>query len=315
MLPPMSFETFDHSEFQRFAHSGARNLPFPLATVAWSYLSAASPSARLDSLFDFMQVAARLVGIINLSAMRADRDLYLEARPSLKGVGPSPGTLMRRATLGGWVKLDLSLAKSLRCLSDEQRRQLYRVDRLARVAPLISRDLGQVLEEGLAVRNEWEAHSGATSASEIGRRVERLEGIVGRFWGITEDVWSQYLMIRPGSGTTRRRTFNYQVEMLRGSNLQFRRESAEFSTTLEDQSLYFWDWDMNQALYLEPLIRVLPTSDDNHACYFHDRIQAAGVRWLSYHYGGPELPLEPPDPELLAVIEDLDEPAVDGASL
>jgi len=49
---------------------------------------------------------------------------------------------MRRATLGVWVNLDLSLARSLRRLSDEQQRQLYRVDRLARVAPLISRDLG-----------------------------------------------------------------------------------------------------------------------------------------------------------------------------
>ena len=142
MLMSMSFDAFDRSEFQRFAHSGARILPFPLATVAWSYLSAASPSARLESLFNFTEVAARLVGIINLSALRADRELYLVARPSLQGVGASPSTRMRRATLGVWVNLDLSLARSLRRLSDEQQRQLYRVDRLARVAPLISRDLG-----------------------------------------------------------------------------------------------------------------------------------------------------------------------------
>jgi len=101
--------------------------------------------------------------------------------------------------------------------------------------------------------------------------------------------------------------------MLRGSNPQFRRESAEFSTTLEDQSLYFWDWDMNEALYLVPLIRVLPTSDDNHACFIYDRMEADGVRWLSYHYGGPELPHEPAEAELQEVIADLDEPAAEDA--
>ena len=308
----MPSETFDHRDIDRFAHNWARDLPFPLATVGWLYRTSFTPAKQLDSLFDFLEVAVRLVGIINLSALRADRGIYLGARGALQGVGDKPSVRMQMATPGTWVKLDAALASALRRLSEDQRRDLYKVERATWVEPLISRRLSAVFEDFRQARNDWRAHDGATNDRELDRRLAQLENLAGQFWTLTQEVWGRWFLVRPGAGTYRRGVHVYELEILTGERYPFRREKAEFATNLEDQNLYFWNYGATSALHLVPLLRILPTGDDEEGCYFYDRMNSGQARWLSYHYGGSERPLEPADPDLIEVIDDLDEPGGDG---
>ena len=54
---------------------------------------------------------------------------------------------------------------------------------------------------------------------------------------------------------------------------------------MEDGRLHLKSHDENRALKLLPLVKVMPSpKTEENACYFYNRRQADGIRFLSYYF-------------------------------
>jgi hypothetical protein len=77
-----------------------------------------------------------------------------------------------------------------------------------------------------------------------------------------------------------------------GSNNEFLKETRSLATWLDVESLYLLSRNgSNKALKLLPLIQVGPSPQSaKNACYFFNRLEKNGVRFVSYHFiDKPEL--------------------------
>lgn len=70
-----------------------------------------------------------------------------------------------------------------------------------------------------------------------------------------------------------------------GSNSEFLRENRSMSMWLDVESLYLAPKAGEAALKLLPLLQVGPSPDSaQNACYFFNRIETDGARFVSYHF-------------------------------
>ena len=105
------------------------------------------------------------------------------------------------------------------------------------------------------------------------------------------DVWDSSLIVnalhcKPSKGVCRN-----EIQSLKGSNSEFLKESRAMSTCLDVDSLYVINGDQCNALKLLPLVRVgASPGTAKNACYFFNRTERDGARFVSYHFAGqPEL--------------------------
>jgi hypothetical protein len=79
-----------------------------------------------------------------------------------------------------------------------------------------------------------------------------------------------------------------------GTRTPFARKDVSLAAPLEDGELYLLDTNSDRALKLLPLVRLKPTpAGEEAACYFFNREDRGGDRFLSYHYSQPSDFVEP----------------------
>ena len=79
--------------------------------------------------------------------------------------------------------------------------------------------------------------------------------------------------------------FENEVAVLVGSNSEFLKESRAMPTWLDVDRLYLADRDSGHALLLLPLVHVGPSpAYARNACYFFNRVEKDGLRFVSYHF-------------------------------
>jgi len=105
------------------------------------------------------------------------------------------------------------------------------------------------------------------------------------------DVWDRSLIVNALHCRSRKGVFETEIAMLKGSNSEFLKESRAMSTCLDVDSLYIINGDQGGALKLLPLVQVSASPGTaKNACYFFNRTEREGARFVSYHFAGqPEL--------------------------
>jgi hypothetical protein len=102
--------------------------------------------------------------------------------------------------------------------------------------------------------------------------------------------------------TLSRGVFELTATILKGPNSAFRKKRIQLTQPLDAGRLYLLNDGSLRALELAPFVRVLAGQMGQDACYFYNRLEGTGARWVSYHFHAePELVL-PDDglPDLLA---------------
>jgi hypothetical protein len=76
-----------------------------------------------------------------------------------------------------------------------------------------------------------------------------------------------------------------------GSNSEFLKETRSMGTWLDVERLYLSTKESRRALKLLPLVQVGPSPQSaKNACYFFNRMERDGARFVSYHFTDqPEL--------------------------
>jgi hypothetical protein len=87
-----------------------------------------------------------------------------------------------------------------------------------------------------------------------------------------------------------------------GTRTTFKKESVKTLTPMDKQELYLIHDNQLKPIELLPFIRLMegPKTEQN-ACYFYNRLNKEGVRWVSYHFES-EAEIVCPDDELRSTL-------------
>lgn len=269
------------------------SLPFPLASIlrAWQATSDDDYKTRCDHLLHFFEATAEFLGIILLSAFSSDREFFAGHREGLVAAWSKQNLTLERATFGTWkVTIEFLGKRTRELLSADAPEQKaicavrFSDPSLGLPRALARTELADVLSKGVKFRND-SSHGGIIAGAEARLRHEKLLSEVQRLREVMEGLWDDVQMVRCLQCKPRRGMFDNEVAILKGSNSEFLKEIQPMPSWLDVEQLYLLSLKTGHALKLLPLLQVgaSPPSAKN-ACYFFNRLEKGGIRFVSYHF-------------------------------
>jgi 2-polyprenyl-3-methyl-5-hydroxy-6-metoxy-1,4-benzoquinol methylase len=271
----------------------AASLPFPMASALWAYESKGDSNlhARHAQMFHFWDATIEFHAAVVLSALLQDRSGLEQELPALAAQFRKLGLSPERATLGVWHIVLQRLTKRYRtALTGTDTDEQARVRAAFADAPpdflntLLSTDVTNLLGEVIHLRNTWSGHSGATGEDSLKEQLGILTGHVHTLRNLTGAGWLEFPLIRAGGARIRNGVFHHDVDLAMGPNTPFRQKRIPSDVALEEDGLYLLSREGGNALRLAPLVELQPAPfGSNSDCYFYNRLQADGIRFVAYH--------------------------------
>jgi hypothetical protein len=242
--------------------------------------------------------------VILLSAFSGNEALYEPHKQKLKERMAKQNLSFQRATFGTWKLVVEYLGKQTRLLLQEGGKkpddakndraicaEIFSDSTLRLPSLLCCKDIAAVLGATNKMRNDWGGHGGVVGQEEAKLRNEQLLGQVEKLRQAMADVWDSSVIVNALHCRPRKGVFENEIAILKGSNSEFLKESRAMSTWLDVDSLYIINGDQGSALKLLPLVQVGASPETaKNACYFFNRTEPDGARFVSYHFAGqPEL--------------------------
>jgi hypothetical protein len=282
------------------------SLPFPLASIlrAWQASPTHDHRAKHDHLIHFFEATAEFLSLILLSAFSANPQFF----------GPHKATLQRglaggklsfdRASFGTWTTVVKTLGKQVRQLLRENGKQpdqakadldlcamLFSDDSLQLPTILSKPEIADVIERTNSLRNNWVGHQGVLGNDIAAQRNVILLAQLQKLREAMEDLWDDVELIQGIHCIHRQGMFENELAILKGSNSEFLKETRPLVMPLDVERLYIYRRENATALVLLPLVHIGPSpASARNACYFFNRLEKEGVRFVSYHYADlPEL--------------------------
>lgn len=266
-------------------------LPFPLGSILWAYHTCGvDDKARYDHLLLFFEAYGEFLAIILLSAFWRDQEIFISELNALReGVG---GHLsLQRADFGTWVRIMERLSKTSRQLLEgdtekkERAYNLFCTDDPDVIRALADFRVVSLLQKANSRRNSWKGHGGVVGESEAKARHVELQSYLTELRECLGVSWERFELVRPGKATFSGGIHRYSVEKIRGRCAPFEKVGVDLTQPMEDGFLYLKAPDERRALALLPLVKVMssPPFAEN-ACYFYNRQERDGVRFVSYHF-------------------------------
>lgn len=287
-------------------------LPYPLASILWRYYAEIDDRSKIENLLHFFEATAQFVCMIFLSAFHSDKQYFLENRELWFGDESSlNNNPIRRSSFGSWVVVGERLAKSTRrLLSDPTNRsrcfQLFGTARVDILEAITIKDLFSILKTVNDYRNNWQGHGGVASEEECSIRREKLELELLKLQKVFSNKFHDFVLLRPISAEFEGEIFYNTVVNLMGTRSYFRKVVVQTKVPLDKRNLFIKETDSSLPLRLIPLVKMESTPRKEHsACYFYNRVDTKGMRWVSYHFDEvSEIILE--DQELLSFFAELE---------
>ena len=281
-------------------------LPFPLASIlrAWQATPSDDFKSKHEHLLHFFEATAEFLSIILLSAFSANEGLFALHKEKIADAMEKQNLSFQRATFGTWKLVLEYLGKQTRQLLQTSGKKpedakndralcatIFADNTLSLPGLLSTKGIVSVMSATNKMRNDWSGHGGVVGNSEAQFRNERLHGQLLKLREEMVDVWVDSLLVQVLHCRPRRGIFENELAVLTGSNNEFLKESRPMPTWLDVESLYIIRRDGGNALKLIPLVQVGPSPQSaKNACYFFNRIEHRGARFISYHFlDNPEL--------------------------
>ncbi|MBN2550305.1 MAG: N-6 DNA methylase [Anaerolineales bacterium] len=268
-------------------------LPFPLASIlrAWQATESEDYKTKYEHLLDFFEATTEFLSIIFLSAFYSKEQVFEGIKRDLEQILKKQNLGFKRATFGTWRAVLDFLLKQIRIyLSSNDDNRSICIDMFAGVNTqlpevLSHKNISGIIEFANNKRNVWRGHGGVVSQEEAKLRNEQLLSRVQELREVMGNIWKNVQLVSASNCRPRRGMFENNVAILMGSNSEFIKEWRGFSTGLDVERLYIVHRDSLRVLQLLPLIIIgsSPTSAKN-ACYFFNRVEKEGLRYISYHY-------------------------------
>jgi hypothetical protein len=271
------------------------SLPFPLSTILWTYqVCGKDQKRRYESLLYFFEALSEFWATIFLSALEIEDDFARTQKKLIQNTLGTQELSLGRSTFGCWQIICALLAKQFRKHLFEEKnnidpRMYFRTADREIITMLTSKKLISLLQEINHLRNTWKGHGGIVSDRTASEHHDILRKHLISLRSIFGTVWQRFSLIRPRVTQFSEGIYHYEVDMLMGSRSPFKIKEMELLDPLNNNDLYFIDSAEQRGLQLLPLFKVVasPPSAEN-ACYFYNRIDPGGTRFVSYHFEGQE---------------------------
>ena len=274
------------SEQERF-EAWVDVLPFPLASVLWRYHTFKGPSREAyERLLAFFEVVAEFCAIVQLSAFSSIDAIWSSIRPELASALEKQSLSMDRPTFGTWKCCVEFLSKKAREAEMRQLRpEMFRTSYGGILDAITSKRLVGILQDTNAIRNNAKGHPGAVGERYARQVADKLREHLGRTRDIFSRAWQDYVLLLPQECRYQGGVFEYSAQSVVGTRVPFKTISLTLTEAMEDGSLHLWSPGENRALRLLPMIKMMPSPEiQQNACYFYNRRQANGIRFLSYYF-------------------------------
>jgi hypothetical protein len=281
-------------------------LPFPMASIlrSWQATPSQDFKTKHEHLLHFFEGTAEFISIILLSAFSSNKAVFEPHKQNLIEVMKKQNLSFKRATFGSWKLVVEYLGKQTRDLLNEIGKEpndakndralcsdMFADSSLSLPGALSRKELAAILSTTNKMRNDWSGHSGVVGQEEAELRNQQLLAQVQKLREAIADIWDETQLIHALHCRPRRGVFENEVAILIGSNNEFLKETWPMATWLDVECLYLSKKDSGGALKLLPLVQVGPSPQSaKNACYFFNRLERDGARFISYHFADkPEL--------------------------
>ncbi len=279
-------------------------LPFPLASILWvCYTKDGSNWERYQRKIQFFEALSEFLSVLHLSAFASNPALWHPVKDKLREMLAKHSLSFEMATFGTWKTVVEVLSAETRRLLDREVEmcfELFRTRNRELIKAIASRRLVEVIQKANTLRNDYSGHTGAvgdTKAKKVNEEFDQFIEIVRETFGV---CWENYELFLPGPCTVKSGIYYYKGSKVMGVRTPFRFETLELVEAMEDGHLHLKSPDEQRTLKLLPLVRIMPSPKTNeNACYFYNRLQKGGIRFLSYYFE--------PDPEVLQEFHDVRE--------
>jgi len=277
-------------------------LPFPLASILRTWLATGSNhyGDKVNHLLHFFEALGEFSSTIFLSAFSNNPAFFQPHKEKLVETIKGQNLSFQRATFGTWKIIVEYLGKQTRLLLGDNMNgkalcaELF-VDPSLRLPEMFSNTkLAEILSKTNKFRNDWHGHIGYVAPEEYRIRNQELVSILQEFREITGDIWDQVQLVNSQSCKPRTGVFENEISILKGSNGEFLSDTWAMAEYLEIDSLYLVSKNSGRALKLLPLIKLeQPPQTAKAACYFFNRKESDGLRYLVYHLSEKSEKIEP----------------------
>lgn len=294
------------------------SLPFPLASILRTWMAAPSDrqKEKYEHLLHFFEAAAEFLGTVLLSAWEPYEAEFAPHRLKLQKELTNNRLSLKRSTFGTWVTVTGLMGKKTReLLADHSNggrdlcAAMFQDESLLLPTAISAKAFSRILAEANNCRNAWVGHSGVVGEAEAAERNEKLLSLLGQLRNAFGGIWSRTLLVSSVGCKPRSGKFESDLSLMMGSNSEFIREAYRTRGPLDVESLHLLQKESGMAFALLPFVTVGPSPQHaRNACYFFNRVDKKGPRYVSYHFEGqPEL--FDAQTTILGVLERL-EPAV-----
>ncbi|QNG19238.1 N-6 DNA methylase [Rhodococcus triatomae] len=274
-------------------------LPYPIASALWTAESAQTVGEKQRAYLHAWEAIVTFHATVLLSASRSDPGSSTETEAAIRQTLHEQRLGIENASFGTWVVIVERTAKDLRsALKDGDADEVARVRRAfadlghAGIERLVSKDVVKKFNELNGKRNRWSGHTGYTSEQKLRTQVDSLVSDLRELRGLLGNVWSQLLLVRPGSAKRRREGLVQTAEVATGTRTPFAAREFVVGEHMYDDELYLVRDGSQSPLRLGHFVqlRAAPSSAQ-FTTYFYNRTDGASVRMVSYQYG-PESELQ-----------------------
>lgn len=274
-------------------------LPYPIASALWTAESAQTVGEKQRAYLHAWEAIVTFHATVLLSASRSDPGSSTETETAIRQTLHEQHLSIEKASFGTWVVIVEKTSKDLRsALEDGDADEVARVRRAfadlgrAGIERLVSKDVVKKFNELNGKRNRWSGHTGYTSEQELTTQVDSLKSDLRELRGLLGNVWSQLLLVRPGSAKRRRDGLVQTAEVAIGTRTPFAARDFAVGEHMYDDELYLVRDGSQSPLRLGHFVqlRAAPSSAQ-FTTYFYNRTEGTSVRMVSYQYG-PESELQ-----------------------
>ncbi len=274
------------------------SLPFPLASVLWRYHThSGSAKERMETLIQFFEVLTEFLAIIHLSAYKSNPNIWEEKREQLLKALAEANLTYDRASFGTWKCTVEFLSKMGRKMlaSNEERDliiSIYKTKDTEIFESIFSSKLIEVINSAVNMRNDYPGHGGALGDAFCLELIQKLEASLQTVRGIFKNIWERYQLVLPSDMIYKDQIYHYKKSRkITGNRTPFEFISMSSIEPFESDRLYLKDTNESNGLKILNLIRMGPApQSEPTACYFYNKHEKKGFRFVSYHYGDkPEI--------------------------
>lgn len=265
-------------------------LPFPLASILWTYHTVkGQPLKRYAQLDFFFEGLAQFLAVLVLSGVRRDAS-FPAAWDSVKQALATAHLSLDRASFGTWVAVFEGLAKVVRGNLDapgaqEVWQRQFACDDTDLLSRIVGKKLVTVLKRASQLRNGWRGHGGIVGDEEATRREGLYFDLLLDFRAVVEDHWESYPLVLPQSGRYSQGRHRYSVALVTGTRTPFDNDTLVVGQPMEDGQLHMAAPSLGATLPLLPLVRLGPApKDTQNSCYFYNRVEGTAMKFVSYHF-------------------------------